>query len=78
MAMLFTLFAPAGLYLPFILVGIIIFPLYLEAIPLALFVDVVYGGAGHGAVLFGYPFGISAAVLILFALPLRKHVRFHA
>lgn len=78
----FTLFAlvtifflPYWIYLPVLALGIILFPLYLEVIVLSLLVDTIYGSPG--APLFGYPFGIISALLVLFAAPLREHLRFN-
>ncbi|MBX4199082.1 hypothetical protein KW800_02285 [Candidatus Parcubacteria bacterium] len=76
--LIFILIAPYWLYLPLIVVGVILFPLYLESVGLGLAVDVLYGGAGHGDILFGMPFAFLAAVLTLFAVPLREHLRFQS
>ena len=68
--------APYWVYLPAIILGIIFFPLYIEAIFFGLLVDVVYGRPDAG--LLGFPFGIIAAVLVFLAVPLREHLRFNA
>lgn len=60
---------PYWAYLPAILAGIIIFPFYAEAILLALLVDALYGSS--------YVFGIIAAVLVMFAGPVRSYLRFN-
>lgn len=79
-AVIITIFlifvTPYFVYLPAILFGIIFFPLYLEAIILGLFIDVIYGRPD--AVLLGFPFGILSAILVLFAVPLREYLRFNA
>lgn len=67
---------PYWIYLPAIFIGIIIFPLYIESIFLGLLIDTIYGEPG--AMLFGFPFGICAALLVLFAIPLREHIRYDA
>lgn len=68
--------APYWAYIPFMLVGIILFPLYLEAVVFGLLIDTAYGG--HVNFLLGLPFGIAAAVLVLLAVPLRESLRFNA
>ena len=68
-ALILILSTPYWLYLPFIFVGIVVFPLYVEAIVLGAVVDTVYGG---------FSLGITSTLLVLIALPLRKHFRFHA
>lgn len=75
-ALVFVVIAPYWLYMPIILIGIIIFPLYLESILLSLAVDIFYGGAGHGSLLFGLPFTLISAVFVLFAIPFREYIRF--
>ncbi len=71
------LIGPYWLYLPAIIIGIIFFPLYLEAIPLALLVDVLYGQVGSGLA-WGFPFGMIAALAVFLASPLREYLRFNA
>lgn len=65
----FIFISPYWLYVPLIAIGIVIFPFYLEAIGLALAADIFYG---H---LFFTPI---AAIIIVFAIPLREHLRFNA
>lgn len=67
---------PYWVYLPAIFLGIVLFPLYIEAIFLGLLIDTIYGRGD--AIILGYPFGIIAAILVLFALPLREHLRYNA
>jgi hypothetical protein len=68
---------PYWLYLPAIILGIIFFPLFLEAIPLALLADILYGHAGTGLA-WGFPFGMIAALAVFLASPLREYLRFNA
>jgi hypothetical protein len=75
-ALMLVVVAPYWVYLPAILLCIIYFPLYIEAIFLGLLIDVVYGRPDVG--LLGFPFGIIAATLIFLAVPLREHLRFNA
>ncbi|MBX4195450.1 hypothetical protein KW796_00635 [Candidatus Parcubacteria bacterium] len=77
-ALILTLALPYWVYLPFIFAGVIVFPLYIEAVFLALLIDTLYGGGEYGKMLFGFPFGIVAALLVIFAAPLREHLRFNA
>jgi hypothetical protein len=67
--LLFILIAPFWIYLPLILVGIILFPLYIEALALALLVDMLMGQV---------LFTLVSALLVIFAVPLREHVRFNS
>ncbi len=69
---------PYWVYLPLVLIGVVLFPFYLEAILFGLIVDIVYGGGTNGGALLGFPFGIVAAVLVLFSAPLREYLRFNA
>ncbi|MEK7194569.1 MAG: hypothetical protein AAB660_02690 [Patescibacteria group bacterium] len=85
MRILFTLIVflalivtPYWIYFPLILIGIVLFPFYLEAILLGLIVDLVYGGGANSNALFGFPFGIVVAILIFFTAPLREYLRFNA
>jgi hypothetical protein len=75
-ALILIVTTPYWMYLPAILLGVIFFPLYIEAIFLGLLIDVVYGRPDVG--LLGFPFGIIAAALVFLAVPLREHLRFNA
>lgn len=75
-AIAFIFVTPYYIYLPFIFVGIILFPLYVEAIALSLLVDILYGKTGSSFLIF--PFGVISALLVLFAAPLRENLRFNA
>ncbi|HRH25770.1 MAG TPA: hypothetical protein PLD99_02345 [Parcubacteria group bacterium] len=70
-------FAPAWVYLSVLFIAIFLHPYYLEGIVAGLLIDTLYG-ARAGAPLFGYIFGFSATVAIIFVTPLRKYLRFHA
>lgn len=68
--------APYYVYLPAILIGIVFFPFYLEAVLFGVMIDVVYGSPN--AMLLGFPFAILASALVLFAVRLRGYLRFNA
>jgi hypothetical protein len=70
------LHAPFWLYLPALVIGIIIFPLYWEAVPFAAFIDFFYGPHTHMGSVFAYPFGLSAAVLVAIFAPIKERLRF--
>jgi hypothetical protein len=63
-----VLVTPFWIYLPALVLGVIVFPLYLEAIIFAELVDVLYTGS----------FVMIAALCVMAAAPLREHVRFNA
>lgn len=74
--LLLVLFAPYWMYFPAIIICIIFFPLYVEAIALGLLIDVLYGR--QLSLAFAFPFGMIAALLVLLAAPLREYIRFNA
>lgn len=67
--------APFWVYVPVVLVGVVVFPFFVEAIILGALVDVLYG---DGRFLFGFTFTLLSAVVVYFAVPLREHLRFNA
>ena len=67
--------APYWLYVPVILVGIILFPFYIEAMFFGFLIDTLYGSS-HGF-LWGFYFALIATLLVYFAVPLRKRFRFN-
>ena len=68
---------PFWLYLPILGAGIIIFPFFWEGIPLALLVDVLYGGGiGPIAELLS-PMAFVATLVLIVLLPLRERIRIH-
>ncbi len=82
MRTLFSIFAvllitltPYWIYLPVILVGIVLFPLYVEAIFFGFLIDTLYG-SGEGF-LFGFVFAMIATLLVYFVVPFREHLRFN-
>lgn len=76
-AFILFLTLPYWVYAPFILIGVVIFPLYVEAIIFGLLIDTIYGGAGYGQILFGLPFSIGASLSVFLAVPLRESLRFN-
>ncbi len=73
-ALLLVLVAPLWLYVPVILLGILLLPLYIEALVLAGLADVLYGQAGFAL---GFPLSLVAALLVLFVEPLREYLRIY-
>jgi hypothetical protein len=69
------IYAPFWLYLPAVLFGIIIFPLYFEAIIFSLIVDYYYGPHMHSGTLFSFPFAITSALLILALIHVKERIR---
>ena len=74
---LLIIFAPFWLYLPALFLSIVYFDYFVEGIVLALVIDVVYGPAGH-SILFGFPFAIISAVLVLISIIVRERLRIYA
>lgn len=70
------IYAPYWLYIPAILFGIIIFPVYTESIVLSLIIDYFYGPHIHTGSLFSYPFAITAALIVLASIQLKERFRF--
>lgn len=70
------IYAPYWLYLPAILFGIIIFPLYGEAIVFSLLIDYYYGPYMHLDTLFSFPFAITTALLLLALIHVKERIRF--
>jgi hypothetical protein len=75
---LLIFFAPAWLYLPAILLGILFFPFFVEAIIMAFLIDLLYGPARHGQAFFGFPLAVLASLLVLLAILFRERLRSHA
>ena len=65
---------PYWLYVPAIVAAIIYFRFYWEGLFLGFGIDLLYGAGGG---ILGYPFALSALVLILISLPLRERLRFN-
>lgn len=66
---------PYWVYIPLVIIGIIWFPFYIEAVVAGFLIDVLYGGMHE--LFFGFPFifALFAAVLVGVALPLRDQIR---
>lgn len=76
--LLSVIFFPYWLYLPLLGAAIIFFPLFWEAILVALLIDVLYGGGiGRATALFS-PMAVLATTLLLVMLPVRERLRVYA
>jgi hypothetical protein len=71
------LYAPYWIYLAVIFLGIIIFPLFWESVLFSIFIDFFYGPGTHSGTMFGFPFGIASALLVIALLPFKERFRFH-
>ncbi len=74
---LLIILGPYWMYLPAIILCIVVFPFYVEAIPLAVLIDVLYGRE-LSSLAFMFPFGMIASVCVLLSAPIREHLRFNA
>jgi len=70
-----VLFTPYWIYLPAIFLGMILFPLYSEAILLSAFVDYYYGAHTYAGTPLAFPFAIAAALLLLALVELKERMR---
>jgi hypothetical protein len=68
------IFLPYWLYLSLILVGMLAFPFYWEAILLSFLIEVLYG---PGTLNLLSPLSISITVLLLVLLPFRERMRMY-
>lgn len=74
---LLIVFTPYWFYLPVMFLGIVIFPMFVEAIVFGVIVDFAYGTPMQGSFL-GFTYGVTSALLVLLAVPLRRHLRLNA
>lgn len=72
---LFILSFPYWVYVPLLVVGIVIFPFYFEAILLAFIIDVLYGTRAYIGFSFVFPFASIVALLVVMVLPVRRYFR---
>lgn len=75
--LIIILITPYWVYFPAVVLGIVIFPFYIEAIIFGLLIDELYGTV-HSTFIMSFPFGMIAALLVLVAHPLRERLRFNA
>jgi len=73
--LIIILSAPAWVYLPLIFLGIVLFPMYLEAIVLGVVIDMAYGGT-QSIFFTKFAFGIGIALLVYLFAPIRSYLRF--
>lgn len=66
---------PFWIYIPAIVIVVIFFPFYFEAIVLGFLVDVLYGSRISQGLSFVFPFALSLSILIVIMLPLRERLR---
>lgn len=66
---------PAWVYIPLGVVGVVLFPLYIEAIIFGALVDTLYGVSG--GFVSGFLFAWLSGGLVFFAQPLREQLRFN-
>jgi len=69
------LYTPYWLYLPAILLGMMLFPLYWESIALCAFIDYYYGARDFAGTPLAFPFAIAAALLLLALVELKERMR---
>lgn len=73
-----VLVAPYWIYLPVILVGVVVFPTFVEGIVVALMADALYGHSDGAIFILNFPYALGVAVLVSFAPIIRKRLRFNA
>lgn len=71
------LFFPYWVYLPVLLISMVVFPFFWEAIVFGFLIDVFYGGGVRGLPAFVSPFALLALVLIFVLAPLQERLRLH-
>ncbi len=64
--------------MPLILLGVIIFPLYIEAILFSFIIDSAYGVVSAGNIFFHFPGALISTLIIIVLIPLREKIRLHA
>ncbi|MDB5194158.1 MAG: hypothetical protein JWN50_172 [Parcubacteria group bacterium] len=73
-----VLYAPYWIYLPALILGIILFPLFWESVLFSLFIDYFYGPHTHSGSIFAFPFAIVASLFTLALIPIKESLRLHA
>ena len=76
--LLVIIFLPYWVYLPLLLAGLVLIPLYWEGLILAFLIDVLYGSAAHPGISFNFTFALVSLIIILIMIPIRKRLRIHA
>lgn len=69
------LILPYWVYLPIILIFMVIFPFFWEAIVFGFLIDVFYGGGVRGLPSFVSPLALLALVLIFVLAPIQERLR---
>lgn len=75
--LLSIIFLPYWIYLPVLLAGIIIFPMFWEGVVFGLLIDVLYGWGITAPPSLISPMALVALVFIVVLFPVREHIRFH-
>jgi hypothetical protein len=75
---LLVIFAPYWLYIPAIVIGIVYFDYFVEGVALAFLVDLLYGQSFYHGPLFGFPFTLTALLLVLISIIVREKLRLYA
>lgn len=66
---------PFWIYIPAIVVAVVFFPFYFEAIILGFLVDVLYGQNISQGLSFVFPFALFLSISIIIILPVRERLR---
>ncbi len=66
---------PFWIYMPAIVIAVMFFPFYFEAIILGFLVDVLYGSHISSGLSFVFPFTLFLSVFIIIILPIRERLR---
>jgi len=77
-AAVLVIFAPWWLYMPAIFLLIVYFDFFVEGIVLAALIDIWYGKELFHGLLFGFPFTISAIILVSASVFVRAKLRLNA
>lgn len=72
------LVAPYWLYLPALAVGIVMLPMYWEAVALGFIIDVLYGEVGHKGLSFMFPFAFIITLTLLVLTYTKRYLRYNA
>lgn len=66
---------PFWIYIPAIVIAVIFFPFYFEAVVLGFLVDVLYGQHISQGLSFVFPFALFLSIFIVVILPVRERLR---
>ena len=75
--LIFIFVMPYWIYIPFLFIGIILFPFFWEGIVFVFLIDVVYGGTVETFANFISPLAVFVLIALIVMLPVRESLRSH-